>query len=446
MILFAAANLAAPALEWAAPFILLLLTIAVLGAWPNQKLQHWWEAWWNKLLVSVPFIAVVLYWSATNAGGGEALKHEVKAWFSFVSLIIPMMLVTYGVVANFRNKPTPLTNTCGLALGCILGVLIGTPGAALVTTIALLKINKQRAYTTHIWIFTIMVVSNIGGMLLPSGPPLAIALQGENGKPGIGFGWFATSLLLPWTMTLVWSLLVFYFFDRHFYKKEASTLRQSADLSPPEPKQPLLKGWLNVFLLGVMTLLNMLQLPFWWLEGGLITCAILSLIIPGSRERRTANAFSWNPALEVAVTFLGIFICLAPLMKILDVRGGEIPVTTPMHFFCVTGALSGFLDNAPTLKCMLAVGCGVAQQPHPQGLAANGSAIAVACCLGAAFWGMLSYIGNGPNLVVKSVVENATDANNQRRTMPNFGVYLLYGAGGIVVLGAPLFVYVWLLS
>jgi Na+/H+ antiporter NhaD/arsenite permease-like protein len=294
---------------------------------------------------------------------------------------------------------------------------VGTTGASMLLIRALLQTNKERTRVTHTVVFFIFTVSNIGGMLTPLGdPPLFLGyLQ------GVPFTW--TFRLWPhWLAMTAAVLLVYFAWDTAQYAREpTAALRR--DRRRIEPLR--LRGAVNaVWLAGVVLAVAFLTAPF--REVVIVALAGLSLWTTSAHIRR-ANGFTTYPIVEVAVLFFGIFLTMIPALELLRVRGGELGVRQPWQFFWATGALSSFLDNAPTYLTFLALGQGLRLGDDVVGVP---HAILAAISVGAVAMGANTYIGNAPNFMVKSIAEEAGVR------MPSFFGYMLYS--GLVLI--PLFV------
>ena len=282
---------------------------------------------------------------------------------------------------------------------------------------ALLQTNRERQQVRHTVIFFIFLVSNIGGMLTPLGdPPLFLGyLQ------GVPFAW--TFRLWPqWLFMSAVLLVIYYAWDTRVYARETPTARRR-DRAQIEPLR--VRGALNAVGLGVVVLaVAFLHAP--WRELAIVTVAALSMWLTPAAIRR-ANAFTSYPIVEVAVLFAGIFLTMIPALDVLRARGAELGVREPAQFFWATGALSSFLDNAPTYLTFLALaqGLGLANEvvgvPH---------AILVAISVGAVAMGANTYIGNAPNFMVKAIAEEA------KVSMPSFFGYMVYS--GVILI--PVFV------
>jgi len=284
-----------------------------------------------------------------------------------------------------------------------------------------LQTNRERTRVKHTVIFFIFIVSNVGGMLTPLGdPPLFLGYLA-----GVPFTW--TLRLWPQWLVLNVALLVTYFvWDSIVYTREPlSALRR--DRAQVEPLR--VRGAANaVWLAGVILAVAFLRAPL--RESVIVLLAAASLWRTPATIRR-ANGFTWNPIIEVAVLFLGIFLTMIPALELLRLRGGELGVRTPAQFFWATGVLSSFLDNAPTYLAFLALGQGLGLAREVVGVP---EAILAAISVGSVAMGANTYIGNAPNFMVKSIADEAGVK------MPSFFGYMLY-SGAVLT---PLFVLVTL--
>jgi Na+/H+ antiporter NhaD/arsenite permease-like protein len=285
----------------------------------------------------------------------------------------------------------------------------------------LLQTNRERKRVAHTVVFFIFLVSNIGGCLTPLGdPPLFLGyLQ------GVPFTW-TFRLFVPWLFTTTLVLAVYALWDRRAHAREAR-----ADLRRDfyEVRRLRVAGKENaVLLVGVLAAVALLREP--WRELAIVALSLLSFVRtdPGLRK---ANHFTFRPILEVCALFAGIFVTMLPALDLLRARGAELGVREPWQFFWATGALSSFLDNAPTYLTFLALGQGLGL---PAEVAGVPQAILAAISLGAVFMGANTYIGNGPNFMVRSIAED------RGVRMPSFGGYMLY-SGGVLL---PTFVAVTL--
>jgi Na+/H+ antiporter NhaD/arsenite permease-like protein len=405
----------APPLYTIAPFVAMLLAIALCPLWT----PHWWESNRNKLVVSaalgVPILGMYLIRRPA------ALGVMAEEYVSFIVLLAGLYVISGGILLRGDLEATPVVNTVFMALGSLLASFIGTTGASMLLIRPLLQTNRERAHVRHTVVFFIFLVSNIGGMLTPLGdPPLFLGyLQ------GVPFAW--TFRLWPyWGLQVGVLLGVYFLWDTREYTREAvAPLRR--DRSQTEPLR--LRGALNVVGLALVVLaVAFLREP--WRETAIVTLAAASLWRT-PRAIRRANGFTAYPIVEVAVLFFGIFLTMIPALELLRLRGGELGVREPWQFFWATGALSSFLDNAPTYLVFLALGQSLGLAGEVVGVP---HALLAAISVGAVSMGANSYIGNAPNFMVKSIAEE------QGIKMPSFFGYMLY-SGGILL---PLFLIVTL--
>ncbi len=412
------------------PFVLTLLGIAIIPLrWP-----HFWESNRNKGLFSAVLgVPVVLYVSTFDAG---VVAHTALEYVSFIVLLGALFVISGGIVLRGDLRATPEVNTAFLAVGALLANVIGTTGASMLLLRPLLRTNcPERKHVMHVPIFFIFVVSNCAGLLTPLGdPPLFLGYL-----RGVPFFW--TMRLFPQWLLVVSSLLgIFYVLDRLAVAREEPAATQK-DLRDYQPLR--IGGGLNfAFLLGVVfAVLFSPALPQGWIRetlrlGAMLAMAALSLATT-PEELRKENSFGFGPIQEVAVLFAGIFATMIPALEILRARGGEFGVSEPWHFFWLSGALSSFLDNAPTYLTFAAL----AQGLHQYGQAAVDMAggpipeqLLAAISAGSVMMGANSYIGNGPNFMVKAIAEE------QGVAMPSFFGYMVWSSAILL----PLFVVVTL--
>jgi Na+/H+ antiporter NhaD/arsenite permease-like protein len=419
------------------PFALLLLGIAVMPV----AAEHFWHNDRNKAIVvavlAVPVVAYLAYLQATTGQKSlYPLAHELGKYASFIILLGSLYTVAGGIVVRGDLKPSPLTNAAILLVGALLANLIGTTGSSVLMVRPFLRINAERTNKVHLPVFFIFLVSNVGGCLTPLGdPPLFMGYL--NGVP---FTW--TFGLWPEYLVVVGLVLgVFIVWDTVTLRREPSATAQPARM----PASIGLDGKINLlFLAGIMgaVLIESNWFPerldrLWNLFGGelaMLMMAGLSLYFT-PRTLREANEFTWSPIAEVAILFLGIFITMVPALQLLETHGPSLGLTEPWQFFWATGLLSGVLDNAPTYLAFATTAAGsndynlLVENKLP-GL--DGPMVLQAISCGAVFMGALTYIGNGPNFMVKTIAEQAG------YRPPSFFGYTLYA--GMILL--PIYVLV----
>jgi len=416
------------------PFACMLLSIALFPLLAPHFWHHHFgkvSAFWAASL-SIPFLI------AFKGVAVHEILHIVLAdYVPFIILLWALFTVSGGIVLKGTLRGTPIVNTVMILIGTVLASWMGTTGAAMLLIRPFLKANDYRKNRTFMVVFFIFLVANVGGSLTPLGdPPLFLGFL-----HGVSFFW--TMKIAPHMLVCAGILLVIYYFlDSYHYKKEGLTG------APAEEgvKEPLrLEGTYNfIFLAGVVVAVLMSGIVDWgevntfgihratqdWARDGfLILMGILSLIAT-SKELREYNEFSWFPIIEVAYLFIGIFITMIPCLLILKAGlQGELgfliaAVKEPMHYFWVTGALSGFLDNAPTYLTFFntALGAfypGMSEAQAVPLLMTESSIYLKAISAGAVFFGSFSYIGNAPNFMVRSIAEESGTP------MPSFFGYIL---------------------
>jgi Na+/H+ antiporter NhaD/arsenite permease-like protein len=412
---------AAPPLDvpiWSiTPFIVLLACIAILPL----VAEHFWHNNRNKAIVAsllaLPVAGYLLArHEATNGQSTGALLEEISDYIAFVILLGSLYVVSGGVVLRGTIRARPLTNTGLLAAGAVLANAIGTTGASMLLIRPLLRMNRDRQYKRHVPVFFILSVSNVGGLLTPLGdPPLFLGFL-----EGVPFSW----TLRLWRQYLLVNgavLAAFWIWDALAFRRE----RPAA--TPPETPEPVgISGAINfLFFAGILAAVLLqspqLGLPFTlhkpWGEITMAAMGGLSLALT-SRGLRRANCFTWGPMMEVAVVFAGIFVTMVPALHLLRGRGPVLGLNQlmPWQYYALTGGLSAFLDNAPTY---LAFATMAAAPEDLAWLAVNRPLVLEAISCGAVFMGALTYVGNGPNFMVKAIADEAG------YPMPSFFGFLL---------------------
>ena len=441
----AEAGLEFPPLWMMLPFALILLAIAVFPLIPRAS--HWWESNLHKLYVagglslatSAYYLlfhrhGVVGHWpveylSMPASGGpnwhltGTVLSNAIlNEYLPFVILLFSLYTITGGIRIEGDLPAHPLTNTLFLAAGAVLANLIGTTGASMLLIRPLLETNAERKHVKHTVVMFIFIVCNCGGCLLPLGPPLFLGYQF-----GVPFLW--TLKLWPAWLAVNGLLLVIYYLWDHFaYYQHESVRDIQRDESEVRPLR--FRGlWPNtLLLLGVIlsaafldpgkALPGTVWNPWVYLREMVLLGLVVVSLWSGQAVRRD-NGFNYGAILEVAVLFFGIFICMQVPLQIVDVKGPALGLTTPAHFFWASGSLSAVLDNAPTYAVFFETARSLGGQPAVAGIQAS---LLTAISLGSVFMGAMTYIGNGPNFMVKSIAEKSGVA------MPSFFGYIVYSA------------------
>ena len=400
-----------------APFAVMLLAIAILPL----ATPHWWERLRSKLLVSILLaIPVGLYIVRGDAPELVRVLHEYAA---FICLLGSLFVISGGILLTGDLRATPRVNTLFLLCGAAVANLVGTTGASMLLIRPLLRTNEERRNVLHIPVFFIFLVSNIGGCLTPLGdPPLFLGFL-----RGVPFTW-TLQLWRPWVLTTSLLLALFFFIDTAQIRKET----RLADILDRIRVEPLrIQGGTNFLaFLGVLALVIWAPTP--WREIGMAALAFASYLFTPKRIHQR-NHFTLYPIQEVAILFVGIFVTMIPALLLLEARGAELGVHDPQHYFWATGLLSSFLDNAPTYLTFTSMALGSLHLPGEvaKPLAAlvldpEGHRILTAISLGAVFMGANSYIGNGPNFMVKSICEE------RGLRMPSFFGYMIWSVGILI--------------
>ena len=425
----------------ALPFVALLVAIALLPL----VAPEWWHQNRNKALVaaiaSLPIL--VYFWFDLGEPGREVLHEKLHEYLSFIVVIGALFVITGGFHIQGSLAGTPLVNTGMLGLGAVLANVLGTTGASVLLIRPLLRANKGRKRVAHIVIFFIFIVANCGGLLTPIGdPPLLLGFL-----KGVPFSW--TLRLWPqWLAINGILLVVFNLWDQWALDKDEKELpgSQHEEVLIHEPLRIQGVGEMVILLGIILTILAAGRAAAggqpWAQNVREVVIVVLALIgyVAGSQDRRTKNAFTFGPLIEVTVLFAGIFATMAPVLEMLNAwaQRPDFALKTPAHFFWTAGALSSVLDNAPTYLAFAASAAGL------QGLAPHGAYIGTmvlnpeaakllaAISTGSVFFGANTYIGNAPNFMVKAIAEESGVK------MPSFFGYMAYSCGILI----PLFVLV----
>ena len=407
-------------LIWILPFLTLLLLIAIGPLF----FHHFWDKNSNKgllcLLLSLPVAFFII------STGPHILIHTAREYVSFLILLASLFIISGGIYVHGTTKTSLRLNMAFLFTGAIFANVIGTTGTAMVLIRPLIRANLHRKHKAHLIIFFTFIVCNCAGLLTPLGdPPLFLGFL-----RGVPFLW--TLRLFPqWLFVNGCLFALFYFFERHFLKKEEASTGAKED----GKMKIKIDGKINfLFLAGVVLsafLSGAFSLPFGIQEAGMAAMAILSLLFtPLSSNERKHNGFTFVAINEVAILFAGIFVTMIPCLLILEAWGQKLPLTDPSQFFWMSGFLSSFLDNAPTYLTFSTLASSVAgaDPAHLNELAgslhASVNLAAVSC--GSVFMGANTYIGNAPNFMVKSI------ASEHGIPMPGFFGYMLW-SGAILI-------------
>jgi Na+/H+ antiporter NhaD/arsenite permease-like protein len=376
------------------PFAALLLAIAVVPLFA----EHWWHHHYPKVAVGLGLITVGYYLFGLQNGG--RLLHVAHEYVSFIALIGSLYVVAGGIHITVKGEARPLGNALFLFIGAVLANFLGTTGASMLLIRPWIRMNNYRVTAFHI-VFFIFIVSNVGGCLTPIGdPPLFLGYL-----KGVPFFWVLEHLWVAWAICMAALITIFLVFDFMNFSKAPKEVSKSMTTS----ETWRFEGLHNLAFIGLIlgaVLLNK-QLPLLAPEL-IMTAAAVGSYFTTSRAIHQSNQFNFEPIKEVAWLFVGIFATMVPALDYLELHAGELGLKAPMHFYWATGSLSAFLDNAPTYLTMLAAALG------DQHLSINDPAdilkfietdnhFLVAISLGAVFFGACSYIGNGPNFMVRNI-------------------------------------------
>jgi Na+/H+ antiporter NhaD/arsenite permease-like protein len=396
------------------PFAGLLLSIALLPLFaPALWARHYATAC---LAFGVPVAGFFLLRAPRE------LLHAVLEYASFIILLASLFTISGGILLRGTLRGSAGVNCAILAVGAALANVFGTTGASMLLIRPLLRANAHRRRVAHVVVFFIFVVANIGGALTPIGdPPLFLGYL-----RGVPFFWTLRAMGLLWAVACALVIGVFYLVDRRAFALDTvadgdpSAVRAGAPEMAADANErvPLsIEGKINLLLLFVVIAAVFLPTP--WREMAMAAAAVVSVWQTPAKVREE-NEFTWYPIEEVAILFAGIFATMIPALLILKARGAELGVVTPAHFFWATGALSSFLDNAPTYLTFFSLAQGVGGTQTVAGVSAP---LLQAIGAGAVFMGANSYIGNAPNFMVKAIAEEAGVR------MPSFFGYMAWSCG-----------------
>ena len=418
------------------PFVALLLSIAILPL----AAPRFWESHRNKLIVAlvcgVPG-AIYVQQVAAEAGFAFDARHPLVValldYAEFMLLLFTLYVIAGGVRIGGTLAGTPTVNAALLAVGGVLASVVGTTGASMLLLRPLLRANAVRRKRSHIVVFFIFVVSNCGGLLTPLGDPLLFF----GFMKGVPFDW-TLRLFAPWLLVNGVLIVLFHFLDSHYFHREDVEEARSGgpdlDVAVERRRRRLhVEGWGNLVLLagvgGTLILAGTAEWPVLAQDGALLGLALASLAFTKKSIRRE-NQFEYGPVVEVAVLFLGIFLSMIPALVILNERGGELPLAGPRSFFWATGTLSSFLDNAPTYLAFSSLAAGLKgvslQGPFLARFLEHGGdapELLAAISCGAVFMGAMTYVGNGPNFMVKAIAEQ------HGVKMPSFFGFMAWSCG-----------------
>ena len=429
---------------WALPFVGILITIAT----GPLLFKRFWHRHYGKLAFawSVLTLAPLAAVYGTPAALAAFVHAVFAEYLSFILLLFALHVVAGGILVTGELRGTPLVNAAMLVFGTLIASVVGTTGAAMILIRPLLRANAARLDNAHVVVFFIFLVANIGGALTPLGdPPLYVGFL-----HGVDFFWTARNIWFETALVAGVVLAVFVALDVWYYRKDR--LVTTVGESRPAAKLAV-SGGVNLLLIAgiIVTILaaaawkpgltvnvygTALELQNIARDAALVLIAILSLVLTPN-EHREANGFTWEPIAEVAILFAGIFVCIIPVVAMLDAgKDGAFAwllaaVTArdgspnDVAYFWLTGALSAFLDNAPTYLVFFQLAGGDARE-----LMGPLATTLAAISMGAVYMGAMTYIGNAPNFMIYAI------AVERGVKMPSFFGYMAWSAAVLL----PVFV------
>ena len=438
---------------WALPFVGLLLSIAVGPLWAPKlwhthygKITFMWSALTITPLAALHGIPIAL----------AALTHTILGeYVSFIVMLATLYVVAGGILVTGSLRGTPLVNTAILAFGTAIASIVGTTGAAMILIRPLLRANSVRLHDAHVVVFFIFLVANIGGALSPLGnPPLFVGFL-----HGVGFFWAASHLWKETATTAVLVLAIFMAIDIWLYRKDSRV----AVVGEKPPNEPIrIRGLVNLLLIALIVGVSLLSAL--WRPGvafdvygtrlelqdvirdiALVTIAVASLVLT-AEEHRERNGFSWEPIWEVAKLFAGIFVCIIPVVAMLQAgRAGpfswllalmndEAGEPRNVAYFWFAGILSAFLDNAPAYLVFFELAGGNAGR-----LMGELAPTLMAIAMGSVYMGALTYIGNAPNFMILAI------ATERGVRMPSFFGYMIW-SGAVLLPVFAVLTYVFVIA
>ncbi|HED08901.1 MAG TPA: citrate transporter [Ignavibacteria bacterium] len=428
-------NIIEPSIFMVLPFVILLLLIATGPLF----YKHLWERHYPKISILLGLVTLVYYLYVLN--DYESVLHIFTEYVSFIALLSSLFVASGGILIKVDKEATPLANVLFLLLGAVIANVIGTTGAAMLLIRPFIKMNEERIKPYHI-IFFIFLVSNVGGALTPIGdPPLFIGFL-----RGVPFFWVIENVWYIWAPTVLLILLVFYFIDKR-NKSGEENIAKKKYTGAIEFKGAKNLIYLVVIILAVFIDPNVMSwvpslspLPFGIRE--VIMFGVVYLSYKNAHpDILKANEFDFEPIKEVAYLFVGIFLTMVPALQLIaNFAQTKHELLNTTTFYWATGSLSAVLDNTPTYLNFLSAAMGkffldVNVQAQVLDFVSKDDVFLRAISVSAVFFGAMTYIGNGPNFMVKSISERAGIE------MPSFFAYVFKYSIPILV---PIYVLVWL--
>ena len=390
------------------PFCAMLLSIALFPIF----LKHHWERYYHHISMGLGAISLLYYLLVLHAP--MRVLGVAEEYVSFIALVGSLFVVTSGIHIRVKGgESTPWMNCVYLLISALLSNVLGTTGASMLMVRPWIRMNKYRFTSLHT-VFFIYIVSNVGGCLTPVGdPPLFLGYL-----KGVPFWWVLQNCWKPWVVALGLLLAAFYALDRINFLKAPRPIREKETAAAETWK---FEGLRNLVFLGCI--LGAVFLPAGAREVVMVLSALGSWKFTPAAVHQS-NDFNMGPIKEVAWLFIGIFATMIPVLDYLELHSKALGINTEMHFFWLSGMLSGVLDNAPTYLTFTAAAFGRfgLHLNNPADVATflhEHASYLIAISTGAVFYGSLTYIGNGPNLMVKAIAEHS------KVHTPNFFYYFI---------------------
>ncbi len=396
-----------------APFAILILAIA-MGPLLIAPLWHR-----RYPLISVTLATIVIAYYLLIRRNSDPVISALEEYISFLALIGSLFVVSGGIRIGVAGESTPFRNVVFLLVGGLLANVLGTTGAAMLLIRPWIRMNRYRITGFHI-VFFIFVVANIGGCLTPIGdPPLFLGYL-----RGVPFFWTLEHLWPEWLAVIGLVLTVFYLLDRANFNRAPKKIQEKE----AEHESFQIQGWKNSLFLAAIIIAVLIRgwgAP-WFISDSIMVASAWASYHFTSPSIRQGNEFTFEPIQEVAWLFLGIFATLIPVIHLLTASAHGLGHPSNLQYYWMTGSLSAFLDNAPTYLTFLTLALNLHEpvlhlfdQTEVARFALQDPATLAAISLGAVFFGAATYIGNGPNLMVKSIAESS------KIHMPSFFGYIL---------------------
>jgi Na+/H+ antiporter NhaD/arsenite permease-like protein len=423
----------------AVPFVALLAAIALAPLY----FSNWWSKHFGKVTIALAAIPLIYYLAGLHLY--EHVFHTATEYISFICLIGSLFVISGGIHINVKGEATPGANVLFLIIGAVVSNVLGTTGASMLLIRPWLRMNKYRLTAHHI-VFFIFVVSNVGGALTPVGdPPLFLGyLQ------GVPFWWTARELWPMWLTGLGILLVMFFIIDSGNFLRAPKKVRDKET----RHEDWRFQGLGNLFFLAIVLGSVFLKHPPGLREGLMVAAAIGSWFTT-KKQVHESNDFNFHPIKEVAILFAGIFATMMPALDWLQSNAAHFGQPTSSLFYWGSGTLSSVLDNAPTYLSFLSTALGAFVTPDAisaklqcPGITSDNVQLAVllsdpvyakclkAISIGSVFFGANTYIGNGPNFMVKAI------ADQQKAHTPTFLGYIFKFSLPFML---PMLLMVWLL-